>query len=79
MSAAEAGTARNSKLDRDVVLFELKRLSARLLLAKTEVDSAGVALRCGAIQPYTALEWLLEIDPELYDLIGIIPAAEVAA
>jgi hypothetical protein len=84
-SAAREATANpdwericNSKPDRNVVLTELRRLSARLLLAKLEIDSAGTALSHGAIEPDAALEWLINIDPELDGLLGIVPA-EIAA
>jgi hypothetical protein len=54
---------------REFLVSEFRRMSARLLLAKTVCDSIGVALKDGMIEPADAIQWLDEIDPELLDLI----------
>jgi hypothetical protein len=73
-TAARENNSAIVTLDREVVLAELRRLSARLRLATLELDSAGVALSRGAIEPTDAIEWLINLDPELDGLLDIVPA-----
>jgi hypothetical protein len=78
---AEAATRRNDeyflttkplpgRARREFLLCELRRMSARARLAANECDSIGTALKGGLIEPEAALEWLDELDPQLFDLLG---------
>lgn len=60
MSDAHARSEPDGLAFRKYVLAELRCAIMRTRLAALDIETAGIALRCGIIAPETALEWLAD-------------------